>query len=251
MEFSVALDSLFAKLSLIFEEIIDLGLFYPAYTLFVYVVMCLLGWRIMKSFDRWLEAKPLKSTSNVANMMPMEWFVQLKKAHTGKVLDVKEWREDGGVYRRDGGWKGSDYMHAPTAHVRIFDYILYGPGESILIENTNASDYSILSAVAFSRNAESHKGLCHGGTMCAVMDDAIGWCGFCESGVCKPWSGYTVQVDTSLKKPIEVGSVLKIIAWIEKRDRRKIYIGAKLVSADGLSVHATAKGLFLRSSDMQ
>jgi hypothetical protein len=26
------------------------------------------------------------------------------------------------------------------------------------------------------------------------MDDAIGWMGFCVSGSCRPWSGYTVQV---------------------------------------------------------
>lgn len=51
------------------------------------------------------------------------------------------------------------------------------------------------------------QGLCHGGTMCAVMDDAVGWLGFCESGKCKPWSGYTVQIDTSLKKAITIGYV--------------------------------------------
>lgn len=41
--------------------------------------------------------------------------------------------------------------------------------------------------------------------MCAVMDDAVGWLGFCESGVCLPWSGFTVQIDTSLKRAITIG----------------------------------------------
>lgn len=39
-----------------------------------------------------------------------------------------------------------------------------------------------------------YTGLCHGGSFCALMDDAIGWMGFCVSGAVKPWSGYTVQV---------------------------------------------------------
>ena len=40
--------------------------------------------------------------------------------------------------------------------------------------------------------------------MTALMDDVIGWCGFCAEGTCKPWCGFTVQVDTSLKAPIKV-----------------------------------------------
>jgi hypothetical protein len=35
---------------------------------------------------------------------------------------------------------------------------------------------SLVGFVYFSKQAESHKGLCHGGSMCALMDDAIGRC---------------------------------------------------------------------------
>jgi acyl-coenzyme A thioesterase PaaI-like protein len=135
-------------------------------------------------------------------------------------------------------------MHSPTSHVRIFDYIL----SSTNPRHPHEDDHSIhiTSAVYFTKEAESHQGLCHGGTMCAVMDDVIGWTGFCESGECHPWSGYTVQVDTSLKKPIAIGSFLKVEGWIERREgRRKVHIKARLTDEHGTE-HAVGSGLFLK-----
>jgi acyl-coenzyme A thioesterase PaaI-like protein len=134
-------------------------------------------------------------------------------------------------------------MHSPTSHVRIFDYILSHDPST---DASPVSDLIITSLVHFTSSAESHKGLCHGGTMCAVMDDVIGWTGFCESGHCLPWSGYTVQVDTSLKKAIPVGSLLKVEGWVERREgKRKIHIKARLSDEEGTE-YATGSGLFLK-----
>ncbi len=90
--------------------------------------------------------------------------------------------------------------------------------------------------------------------MCALMDDCIGWMGFCsdvQAGP-RPWSGFTVQIDTSLKKSVKVGQLLQVEAWIERRDGpRKVWVGCRLF--DPLSptetVHCTAKGLFLLSPE--
>lgn len=133
-------------------------------------------------------------------------------------------------------------MHSPTSHVRIYDYLL----SSSHPDHAIVTDIYLTSIVYFTSSAESHKGLCHGGTMCAIMDDVIGWTGFCESGQCIPWSGYTVQVDTTLKKPIPIGSILRIEGWIEKREgKRKIHIRAKLTDEHG-DIHAIGTGLFLK-----
>ena len=90
--------------------------------------------------------------------------------------------------------------------------------------------------------AESHRGLCHGGTMCALMDDVVGWTGFCATGVCKPWSGFTVQINTALKKPVEVGSWLRLEGEIVKIEGRKVSVKARLLDVDG-DVHCEAEGL--------
>jgi hypothetical protein len=71
--------------------------------------------------------------------------------------------------------------------------------------------------VHFTSAAESHKGLCHGGAMCSVFDDIIGWTAFSVTGVCIPWSGYTVEVNTRLKPyafywPTK-SSILKIFSY--------------------------------------
>jgi len=94
------------------------------------------------------------------------------------------------------------------------------------------------------------------------MDDAIGWAGFCVSGQCIPWSGYTVQVNTSLIKPVPVGAWLKVKCTIVKVERRKVFLQASLTDPGPTSeklepdvsdsteevvevTHARADGLFV------
>lgn len=106
--------------------------------------------------------------------------------------------------------------------------------------------------VHFTSRAESHKGYCHGGSMCSIMDDIIGWTGFCASGRCLPWSGYTVQVNTKLMKPVPVGRVLLLECRIVRLERRKVFVVAKLTDpaeeGDGgfdATIHAEADGLVI------
>ena len=79
--------------------------------------------------------------------------------------------------------------------------------------------------------------------MCSVFDDVIGWCGFMVSGKCRPWSGFTVQINTSLKKPISVKSTLLVQAVITSIERRKVSIEAELTNPVDKSLHAKGEGL--------
>lgn len=127
--------------------------------------------------------------------------------------------------------------------MRIVGYSLIGAGVGTTLQG----------AAHFTANAESHKTLCHGGTMCAVMDDVIGWVGFCVSGKCLPWSGFTVQVNVSLKAPVVVGSWLRVEGTITAIERRKVSVRATLVSpaAEGQPevVHCVAEGMFIVKKD--
>ena len=58
--------------------------------------------------------------------------------------------------------------------------------------------------------------------MCSLMDDVIGWTGFCATGVCKPWSGFTVQINTALKKPVDVGAWLRLEGEIVKIEGHRL-----------------------------
>ena len=87
--------------------------------------------------------------------------------------------------------------------------------------------------------------------MCSIMDDAIGWIGFCVTGKCKPWTGFTVQINTSLMKPVRVGQVLLLRIQIDKVERRKVFASAELVDPDEKMddgsewVHARGDGLVI------
>mmetsp|Transcript_16340 Transcript_16340/g.29481 ORF Transcript_16340/g.29481 Transcript_16340/m.29481 type:complete len:98 (-) Transcript_16340:154-447(-) len=90
--------------------------------------------------------------------------------------------------------------------------------------------------------------------MTSVMDDIIGWTAFLVTGACVPWSGFTAQVNVSLKRPIAVGSYLKVVGRISKWEGRKVTIQSELVvgnEKDGAgAVHCTAEGLVILKKDV-
>ena len=84
--------------------------------------------------------------------------------------------------------------------------------------------------------------------MTSVMDDIIGWTAFHVTGQCVPWSGFTAQINVSLKSPIAVGSILKVVGRIVKWERRKVWVEACLVAVqdDGSELeHCTSEGLVI------
>ena len=182
---------------------------------------------------------------------PPSWFRALLGDQTGRWerLVVREWDEP--CWRAANGWRGTDFVHGAPAAVHIPDYVLDRPAAAAARDSGTAGA-RLVGAAHFGAGAESHQGLCHGGTMTALMDDVIGWTGFCVAGPCAPWSGFTVQVNTSLKAPVRVGSWLRVEGVVTKREGRKVWVRASLTTpgaADGgegePTVHCEAEGLFL------
>lgn len=184
----------------------------------------------------------------------------------GERLHVQEWdhSEDENGYRHRNGWRGRDLMHCPRAPVRITDYfVTYGPGTDIQLAQTTTTTIGetepppspsprrggagtvLTGIVVFSAAAESHAGYCHGGSMCSVMDDVVGWIAFCVTGRVRPWTGFTVQVNTSLQKPVAIHSTLIVQATVTRTERRKVYVNARLYDPanDTVVVHATCEGV--------
>lgn len=63
-------------------------------------------------------------------------------------------------------------------------------------------------------------------------------------------AGFTVQVNTALKKAVPVGSLLKLEARVlRKEGTRKVWVAAKLEDHESKVVYAEGEGLFLRSLD--
>lgn len=114
--------------------------------------------------------------------------------HNSKLENVenryREWRDE--KWRSESGWKGSDFIHAKRSK-----------GPRVLRYFFDHDAQMLVGAVKFGIESESHQGLCHGGSMCAVLDDVLGHTAFvCGKG---PWSGATIQVNCTLKKPVVIG----------------------------------------------
>mmetsp|Transcript_4442 Transcript_4442/g.5120 ORF Transcript_4442/g.5120 Transcript_4442/m.5120 type:complete len:221 (-) Transcript_4442:23-685(-) len=180
-----------------------------------------------------------------------QWAETSSRLDWGERLNILEWDGDSSSndmddnseavskYRLSNGWKGSDLVHSETSPIRILEYRV-----QYYFSNVNIMNRATLTGIAhFTKQAESHQGYCHGGSMCSVMDDIIGWTAFCASGKCIPWSGFTVQVNTKLSNPIMVDSVLMITCSIEKIERRKVWLRAVLTDPVCDKIHAEGEGL--------
>mgnify|MGYP002632907336 CR=1 FL=1 len=167
---------------------------------------------------------------------PPLWFSSLlSDTAMWQRLVVQEWDDPG--WRTRNGWAGTDFVHGASAAVHVPDYVL---------EVNGAAAVHLVGAVHFGAAAESHRQLCHGGTMTAVMDDVIGWTGFCCDGTCRPWSGFTVQINTALKAPVAVGSWLRVDGRVIRREGgRKVWVSASLTCPETGKTHCEAEGLFL------
>lgn len=173
------------------------------------------------------------STSVV--VLPL-WVDRLRPTW-GERLIRPEW-EDRNL-RREEGWLGEDLCHAVDAPVRILDYYI--------------TPSLVTGVVYFSPRAESHRGFCHGGSMCSVMDDILGWTAFLlapqhlqqqeQQRRHNSWNGYTAQVNVSLKKPVPVHSVLLLQGSITKREgARKVFVKAHLIHPDCNHTSTTNSG---------
>lgn len=82
--------------------------------------------------------------------------------------------------------------------------------------------------------------------MCNIMDDVVGWTAFMVTGYCHPWSGFTMQINTSLQKPIMVHLQLLVKGIVTKIEHCKVFVTAELVDpADQEAIHATCQGLVI------
>jgi acyl-coenzyme A thioesterase PaaI-like protein len=189
------------------------------------------------------------------------WIDKLRPTWGTEKLALPEWEDDHydentghnphKHHRQSSGWHGTDLCHSALSPVRVLEYW----ADFSASDAADGVGTTLTGPVHFTTLAESHKGLCHGGSMCCVLDDVIGWCGFLSEGRVRPWSGVTAQINTSLRKPIQVNTILLVQATIVKRKGRKIYIDATLVDPsvkdkDGNdTVHAKGDGLVILNRD--
>jgi hypothetical protein len=120
------------------------------------------------------------------------WLAHLYQDKLLENVDAqyREWTDE--KWRGESGWKGTDFIHARKSRgPRIIQYFF------------NRESQMLIGIVKFGPASESHQGLCHGGSMTAVLDDVLGHTAFVSGN--GPWTGATIQVNCTLKKPVVIG----------------------------------------------
>lgn len=132
------------------------------------------------------------------------------------------------------------------AHLKLGRSFLAGPHAGADIVRlrwyVREADGSLIGKVWFGPGAQGPPGHAHGGSMAAVLDEALG-------SAC--WvAGHPVvaaELTTSFRAMLPLGSVVTVEASIDKQDGRKLYPKGHILGEDG-TVFAEASGLFVEMS---
>ena len=80
---------------------------------------------------------------------------------------------------------------------------------------------------------EGYPGYLHGGIMCAILDEAMGWAAYNLSG---GTLAVTAKVHVRFKRPAPVGQPLTVSASITRKTKRRIWTRASISRKDGTVV---------------
>ena len=135
------------------------------------------------------------------------------------------------------GWSSLPPMTAPSGR----SYVLgeAGDGRMRVAHFRRDSDGALVGRVWFGPWCEGPPGHAHGGSMAAVLDDALG----------KVWwlSGHRVlaaSLTVTFRRKLPLGTDALLEAWIDRVDGRKVHTRGHLLGVDGRP-YAEAVGLFI------
>jgi acyl-coenzyme A thioesterase PaaI-like protein len=135
------------------------------------------------------------------------------------------------------GWTPLSPMTAKSGR----SYVLGAPGDERMrvAYFRRERDGALVGRIWFGPWCEGPPGHAHGGSMAAVLDDAIGKVGWLN--------GHRVvaaRITVQFRKLLPLGSDVTLEAWIERVDGRKVHTRGHLLDAEG-KPYAEAEGLFV------
>jgi len=101
------------------------------------------------------------------------------------------------------------------------------------------TDGVIVGKVWFGPGAEGPPGCAHGGSMAAVLDEAMGAAAWLAGH-----SALAVEIKVSYRNMLPLGTVASLEAWVERVDGRKVTCQGRLIGPGG-ELFAECEGLFL------
>ncbi len=90
------------------------------------------------------------------------------------------------------------------------------------------------------RHRQGYQGVIHGGVLCTLLDEAMGW----APSLTRGRMYVTGELTTRFLRPFPVGREMLVEAWAEKVTARLALVVGEVRDADA-TVYATARGKFL------
>lgn len=114
-------------------------------------------------------------------------------------------------------------------------------GDRLLIHYyQRESDQALCAKVWFGLGAEGPPGHAHGGSMAAVMDEAMGFVGWV--------AGFPVvaaSITIHFRRKLPLGKVLIVEAWIDRKEAGKVYTKGKIHDPGTGHVFCEGEGTFI------
>ncbi|KAK9868238.1 hypothetical protein WJX84_002908 [Apatococcus fuscideae] len=105
--------------------------------------------------------------------------------------------------------------------------------------------------VTLGSNICGHPKICHGGLTAAVIDETIGGLIYVlkREGELPPGPAFTVHLEVDYKAPVPASTVVICTASLDKVERRKIFVTAKVENQPGGLLYAEGEALFVVPKD--
>lgn len=101
-------------------------------------------------------------------------------------------------------------------------------------------DQSLRAKVIFGPGTQGPPGHAHGGSMAAILDDAMGGAAWAQRHPV-----VAAELITRFKTMLPLGSRCVVEAWVSSVDGRKVRVAGRIVHGDGDTVFAEGEALFI------
>ncbi len=145
--------------------------------------------------------------------------------------------------------EGHETVDDELVHLQLGRSFLAGPhGDDTIMRlrwYRRLRDGALVGRVWWGPGAQGPPGHAHGGSMAAVLDEALG-----SSAWIAGHAVVAVELQTTFRKLLPLGAVYSVEAWVERVEGRKVFTRGRIFDAEGTD-YTTATGIFVAMSEEQ
>lgn len=139
----------------------------------------------------------------------------------------------------ENDWLPIEGIAGITGHVPKFVAAKQNKDRLLIRLFRNKKDNTLRAKVWFGSLCEGPPGTTHGGSVAAVLDEAMG-----QAGWLAGWPVVAAHIEVNFLKMFPLFEIAKIEAKVTRKRGRKVYISARLMNSKNIE-YANSKGLFI------